>query len=110
MKFTVPSNTATKFEPFGAGISIPLWNELALAVGELRFPKYELILVYPGTGQQKSEFDISKFWEILVWVISKLELSEIIGTNRVGIIRIIDKNGIIILDKLLKDIKPPRIN
>lgn len=36
---------ATRVEPAGAGISSPLWKEEAPAVGEFRFPKYELILV-----------------------------------------------------------------
>lgn len=32
-------------------MSTPEWEEEAPLVGELRFPKYELILVYPGIGQ-----------------------------------------------------------
>ena len=45
--------------PSGAGISIPPWNVLAPAVGLERYPKYELILVYLGKGQNKS-FEIIK--------------------------------------------------
>ena len=39
--------------PCGAGISTPECEEDAPDVGDLRFPKYELILVYPGIGQTK---------------------------------------------------------
>lgn len=41
---------AINFVPSGAGISIPLWYVEAPWVGDERFPKYELILVYPGIG------------------------------------------------------------
>ena len=40
-----PSCTATNCVPTGAGISIPECDEDAPDVGELRFPKYELIRV-----------------------------------------------------------------
>ena len=41
---------------------------------------------------------------------SRVELFVIVGINNVGTIRIIDKNGINILEILFKDIKkPPRI-
>lgn len=39
--------------PWGAGISIPEWEEEAPEVGDFLLPKYELILVYPGIGQTK---------------------------------------------------------
>ena len=34
-------------------MSIPECDDEAPDVGDLRFPKYELILVYPGIGQTK---------------------------------------------------------
>ena len=40
-----PSATAINLVPWGAGISMPEWEEEAPDVGDLRFPKYELILV-----------------------------------------------------------------
>ena len=40
-----PSATAIKLVPCGAGISIPEWEEDAPEVGEVRFPKKELIWV-----------------------------------------------------------------
>ena len=44
--------------PGVAGISIPLWNDEAYAVGELRLPKYELIDLLFGSGQKKSESEM----------------------------------------------------
>lgn len=46
-----PSAIAINLVPSGAGISIPVCEEAAPAVGALRFPKGELIFVYPGIGQ-----------------------------------------------------------
>ena len=37
--------------PTGAGISIPEWELEAPDVGAFRFPKNELMRVYPGKGQ-----------------------------------------------------------
>lgn len=50
-----PSHDAIRVVPSGAGISIPLWYVEAPEVGAVRFPKYDEILVYPGTGH-------AKFW------------------------------------------------
>lgn len=55
--------------PSGAGISIPVWYVAAPRVGALRFPKYELILVYPGIGHIYS-LEVSKkinLFEFSVW-------------------------------------------
>lgn len=44
------SATAINLLPGGAGISIPECDDEAPEVGEILFPKGELILVYPGIG------------------------------------------------------------
>ena len=45
LKVISPSATAINLVPWGAGISIPEWDDDAPEVGEVRLPKGELILV-----------------------------------------------------------------
>ena len=102
-----PSATAINLLPGGAGISIPEWEEEAPLVGETRFPKYELILVYPGIGQTKPLGLKSMISESIVFEFDKeLEL-------RTGIkkIEISNKNINKIRNEILKylKIKSPHI-
>lgn len=76
---TVPDIAAYMLVSGAAGISIPLWYEDAKAVGDVLFPKYELILVVPGSGQKKLLFDLILDWvnELLFRLSILLELFEV---------------------------------
>ena len=93
-KVISPSATAIKLLPGGAGISIPEWEEEAPLVGEVRFPKGELILVYPGIGHTKplgfvaiiSESKFSEFDNDLELIIG---IKNILINNEIKMIKII---------------------
>ena len=82
--------------PSGAGISIPVWLIAAPDVGAVLFPKYELILVYPGIGHKNlSELifnNISGLWLKLPWFIVGIK------NIHINIVKmIIDKTKFLIL-------------